>query len=216
MSARERLTLSPLLGSAPLSIPRGSSTEMDPSHRVTELLVAARNGNLAAFDELFPLVYDVLQRIAHRKLASERSGHTLATTDLVHEAYLKLVRLDRIEWQGRAHFLAVAARAMRNILVDYALRRKTEKRGGAYVRVTLEDHLAIAEGSESDVLAVHAALERLERIDERQSRVVECRFFAGMSIEETAEALGVSPASIKRDWALARAWLNRELAGHGH
>ena len=189
---------------------------MDPSDRVTELLVAARNGNPAAFDELFPLVYDVLRRIAHRKLASERSGHTLATTDLVHEAYLKLVRLDRIEWQGRAQFLALAARAMRNILVDYALRRKTEKRGGGYVRVTLEDHLAIAEASESDVLAVHAALERLEGIDARQGRVVECRFFAGMSIEETAEALGVSPASIKRDWALARAWLNRELAEHGH
>ena len=206
---------SSLLVDTPVSIPTDSSTEMDPSDRVTELLVAARN-NPAAFDELFPLVYDVLRRIAHRKLASERSGHTLATTDLVHEAYLKLVRLDRIEWQGRAQFLALAARAMRNILVDYALRRKTEKRGGGYVRVTLEDHLAIAEASESDVLAVHAALERLEGIDARQGRVVECRFFAGMSIEETAEALGVSPASIKRDWALARAWLNRELVGHGH
>lgn len=190
---------------------------MNPSDRVTELLVAARHGDLAAFDELFPLVYDVLRRLAHRRLAGERADHTLATTELVHEAYLKLVRLDRIEWQNRAHFLAVAARAMRNILVDYALRRKTEKRGGALVRVTLEDHLAIEEaGSQSDVLAVHAALERLERIDERQGRVVECRFFAGMSIEETAEALGVSPASVKRDWALARAWLNRELAGHGH
>jgi RNA polymerase sigma factor (TIGR02999 family) len=189
---------------------------MEPSDRVSELLVAARNGNLAVFDELFPLVYDVLRRIAHRRLGSERSGHTLATTDLVHEAYLKLVRLDRIEWQGRAHFLAVAARAMRNILVDYALRRKTEKRGGAYVRVTLEDSVAIEGASESNVLAVHAALERLEQLDERQGRVVECRFFAGMSIEETAEALGVSPASIKRDWALARAWLNRELVGDTH
>ena len=188
---------------------------MDPSDRVTELLVAARNGSGAAFDELFPLVYDVLRRIAHRKLAGERSGHTLATTDLVHEAYLKLVRLDRIEWQGRAHFLAIAARAMRNILVDYALQRRTQKRGGAYTRVTLGDELAIAEASGSDVLAVHAALERLQAIDDRQSRVVECRFFAGMGIEETAEALGVSPASIKRDWALARAWLNRELVEDG-
>ena len=189
---------------------------MDPSDRVTELLVAARNGDAAAFDELFPLVYEVLRRIAHRKLAGERPGHTLATTDLVHEAYLKLVRLDRIEWRGRAQFLALAARAMRNILVDYALRRKAEKRGGGGVRVTLDDQLALAEASENDVLAVHAALERLEAIDERQGRVVECRFFAGMSIEETAAALGVSPASIKRDWALARAWLNRELAEHGH
>ncbi len=188
---------------------------MDPSDRVTQLLVAASHGNTAVFDELLPLVYDVLRRIAHRRLAGERRGHTLATTDLVHEAYLKLVRLDRIEWQGRAQFLAVAARAMRNILVDYALRRKTDKRGGGLTRVTLEDDVAIEEASGSDILAVHAALERLEAIDGRQSRVVECRFFAGMSIEETAEALGVSPASIKRDWALARAWLNRELVEDG-
>jgi RNA polymerase sigma factor (TIGR02999 family) len=188
---------------------------MNPGDRVTELLVAAGNGDQAAFGELFPLVYDVLRRIAHRKLAGERSGHTLATTDLVHEAYLKLVRLDRIEWHGRAQFLAIAARAMRNILVDYALRRKTDKRGGGFTRVTLEEDVPIAEASGTDVLAVHAALERLEAIDERQSRVVECRFFAGMNIEETAEALGVSPASIKRDWALARAWLNRELVGDG-
>jgi RNA polymerase sigma factor (TIGR02999 family) len=184
---------------------------MNPSHRVTELIVAAGNGDASAYDQLFPLIYDVLRRIAHRKIAGERSGHTLATTDLVHEAYLKLVRLDKVAWQGRAHFLAVAARAMRHILVDYALQRRTAKRGGAYRRITLEDDLAIAEAADGDVLAVHAALERLQAIDERQSRVVECRFFAGMNIEETAEALGVSPSSIKRDWALARAWLNREL-----
>lgn len=188
---------------------------MDASHRVSELLAAAQNGNPAAFDELFPLVYDALRRIAHRKLAGERSGHTLATADLVHEAYLKLVLLDRIAWQGRTQFLAVASRAMRNILVDYALRRKTAKRGGGQARVTLEDGVAIEEALGADVLAVHAALEKLAVIDERQSRVVECRFFAGMSIEETAEALGMSPASIKRDWALARAWLNRELARDG-
>jgi RNA polymerase sigma factor (TIGR02999 family) len=186
---------------------------MEAGDQVSELLAAARHGDAAAFDQLFPLVYGVLQRMAHRKLAGERRGHTHATTDLVHEAYMKLVRLDRIEWQGRAHFLAVAARAMRNILVDYALQRRAAKRGGAHQRVTLGEDLPIAEASGGDVLAVHAALERLQAIDERQSRVVECRFFAGMSIEETAEALGVSPASIKRDWALARAWLNRELAG---
>jgi RNA polymerase sigma factor (TIGR02999 family) len=184
---------------------------MSGTHRVTELLKAARSGEAAAFDEVFPLVYDVLRRIAHRKLAGEPSGHTLVTTDLVHEGYLKLVRLDRIEWQGRAHFLAMAAHAMRNILVDHALRRRAGKRGGAYTRVPLHSGLAIDEASGTDVLTVHAALERLQAIDERQARVVECRFFAGMSIEETAEALGVSPATIKRDWALARAWLNREL-----
>ncbi len=185
---------------------------MMESHRVTELLVAATDGDAAAFQELFPLVYDALRRIAHRKLAGERAGHTLATADLIHEAYLKLVRLDRIAWQGRAHFLAIAARAMRNILVDYALRRNAEKRGGGLARVTLGDEPSLEQAVGDDVLAVHAALERLAAIDERQSCVVECRFFAGMSIEETAEALHLSPASIKREWALARAWLNRELA----
>jgi RNA polymerase sigma-70 factor, ECF subfamily len=160
--------------------------------------------------EIFPLVYDVLRRMARRRLAGERTGHSFSPTDLVHEAYLKLVRLDRIEWQGRAHFLAMAARAMRNILVDYALKRKAGKRGGGQVHGPLEETVAIAEAP-GDLLALHEAMSRLEAIDPRQGRVVECRFFAGMSIEETAEALEVSPASVKRDWALARAWLNREL-----
>jgi RNA polymerase sigma factor (TIGR02999 family) len=181
--------------------------------RVGQLLDAARHGERAAFDELFPLVYDVLRRIAHRKLSAEREGHTLSTTDLVHEAYLKLVRFDRIEWQGRAHFLAVAAQAMRNILVDYALKRKTAKRGGGRAEGALSEALAVVEAPAAELLALHEAMQRLEAIDPRQSRVVECRFFAGMSIEETAEALGVSPASVKRDWTLARAWLNRELSG---
>jgi RNA polymerase sigma factor (TIGR02999 family) len=187
---------------------------MTPSDRITELLVAARGGDEVAYAGLFPLVYEELRCIAHRRLANERSGHTFATADLVHEAYLKLVNLDRVAWQGRAHFLAIAARAMRNVLVDYALRRKAGKRGGALARVTLQDELAADDPAAGELWAVHAALERLATIDERQSRVVECRFFAGMSIEETAEALGVSSASVKRDWALARAWLNRELA-HG-
>lgn len=190
------------------SSPRAAEHVRD---RVTELLQAARDGDRAAFGELMPLVYDALRRIAHRKLTGERAGHTLSTTDLVHEVYLKLVRLDRIEWQGRAHFLAIAAQSMRNILVDYALKRKAEKRGGGREDDSLEEALAIAEAPTSNLLALDEALQRLEGIDARQSRVVECRFFAGMSIEETAEALGVSPASVKRDWALARAWLNREL-----
>jgi RNA polymerase sigma-70 factor, ECF subfamily len=182
--------------------------------RVTELLLAARDGDRTAVDELFPLVYDSLRRSARRKLAGERAGHTFSTTDLVHEAYLKLVRLDRMEWQGRAHFLAVAARVMRNLLVDYALGRKTQKRHGGD-RASLDDNIALEELPGVDVLVVHRALQRLEGIDERQGRVVECRFFGGMNIEETAVALGVSPASVKRDWALARAWLNRELAPPG-
>lgn len=184
----------------------------DVGERVTALLRAARGGDRVAFDALMPLVYDALRRIAHRKLAGERTGHTLSTTDLVHEAYLSLVRLDRIEWQGRAHFMAIAAQAMRNILVNYALKRNAGKRGGGRPSVWLEEAMAVADAPAGDVLALHEALQRLECIDERQGRVVECRFFAGMSIEETAAALGVSPASVKRDWALARAWLNRELA----
>jgi RNA polymerase sigma factor (TIGR02999 family) len=179
--------------------------------RVTELLRAVRDGERGAFDELFPLVYESLRRSARRKLAGERSGHTLSSTDLVHEAYLKLVRLDRIEWQGRAHFLAVAAQVMRNVLVDYALRRKAHKRGGGQPAAGLEPDIALAEAPGQDLLALHRAMQRLEEIDARQSRVVECRLFSGMNIEETAVALGISPASVKRDWAVARAWLNREL-----
>jgi RNA polymerase sigma factor (TIGR02999 family) len=178
--------------------------------RVTDLVAAARGGDRAAMDELFPVVYGALRRMAHRRLAAERAGHTLSTTGLVHEAYLKLVRLDRIDWQGRAHFLAVAARSMRNILVDYALARKAAKRaGGGAGDVALS--VAVEEAPAADVLTLHEALGRLETLDGRQARVVECRFFAGMSVEETAEALGISPASVKRDWAVARAWLNREL-----
>jgi RNA polymerase sigma factor (TIGR02999 family) len=198
--------------------PAGAAREADDrssppgpdSDRVEELLRAVCGGDRSAFDELFPLIYDTLRRMAHRKLTRERAGHTLLTTDLVHEAYLKLVRLDRIEWQGRAHFLAIAAQSMRNILVNSALARKAVKRGGGADR-PLEEAVAVADAPTSDLLALHRALERLEAVDARQSRVVECRFFAGMSIEETAEALRISPASVKRDWALARAWLNREL-----
>jgi RNA polymerase sigma factor (TIGR02999 family) len=185
------------------------ATENDP---VGALLSAVRRGDRRAFDELFPLVYDMLRRIARRKLAGERAGHTLCTTDLVHEAYLKLIRLDRIEWQDRAHFLAMAAQAMRNILVDYALKRKAGKRGGGQAHGTLDEALTVVEAPTADLLALHESMQRLEAIDARQSRVVECRFFAGMSVEETAEALGISPASVKRDWTVARAWLNRELA----
>lgn len=180
--------------------------------RVTELLLAARDGDERAVDQLFPVVYDALHRMAHRRLAGERRGHTLSTTALVHEAYLKLVRLDRIAWHGRAHFLAIAARSMRNILVDYALARKAAKRGGgAGADADAAVEVSACDAPAADVLTLHEALERLEALDARQGRVVECRFFAGMSVEETAEALGVSPASVKRDWALARAWLNREL-----
>jgi RNA polymerase sigma factor (TIGR02999 family) len=149
--------------------------------------------------------------MAHRRMQGERAGHTFGTTALVHEAYLELVDLDRVDWQDRTHFFAVAARVMRNVLVDYAVKRNAEKRGGDRDRVPLRDEDAACEVDLTDVLAVHQALSRLEERDERQARVVECRFFGGLTIEETAEALGVSPATVGRDWRVARAWLNREL-----
>jgi RNA polymerase sigma factor (TIGR02999 family) len=178
---------------------------------VTGLLLAARDGDRDALRDVFPAVYDDLRRMARRRLRGERPGHTLSTTGLVHEAYLKITRLDRIQWQGRTHFLAMTAQAMRNILVDYALRRKAAKRGGNGEGEPLRVSMEGGEAPAADVLALHDALTRLESLDARQARVVECRFFAGLSVEETAEALGVSPASVKRDWAVARAWLNREL-----
>jgi RNA polymerase sigma factor (TIGR02999 family) len=168
-------------------------------------------GDRAALDEVMPLMYDALRRTAHQRMARERVGHTLSTTDLVHEAYLKLARLDHTKWQGRAHFLAMAAWSMRHVLIDHALKRKADKRGGGGHRVPLADEMAVVPAPGSDLLALERAMQRLETIDPRQCRVAECRVFAGMSVEETAEALGVSPASIKRDWSLARAWLNREL-----
>jgi len=166
-------------------------------------------------EELFPLVYNELRRIAARKLRSERDAHTLCTTALVHEAWLELTKLTRIEWQNRAHFLAIAAQAMRRILIDYAVARGRQKRGGGQVIESLDqgDAIAIAEERGDELLALDEALGRLKAMNARQARVVECRFFGGMSVEETAEALDVSPATVKREWATARAWLNRELRG---
>jgi RNA polymerase sigma factor (TIGR02999 family) len=159
---------------------------------------------------MIPEVYEDLRRVAHRRMTREREGHTFSTTDLVHEAYLRLARLDGIE--GRAHFLALAARVMRNILVDHALARKADKRGGGGVRVELVEGAIATPAPAVDLVVLDGAMRRLEGLDPRQCQVVECRVFAGMSVDETAQALGVSPASVKRDWTLARSWLNRELA----
>jgi RNA polymerase sigma factor (TIGR02999 family) len=178
---------------------------------ITKLLLELRAGNRAVLDDLVPLIYDELRAIARRKLRSERTAHTLTTTALVHEAYLKLVRLDRIQWQSRAHFLAIAAQAMRHVLVNHALRRKRVKRGSGASHVPLEDAPDLALGEADRILELDAALERLATQNPRHARVVECRFFAGMSIEETAVALEISPATVKRDWTLLRAWLRREL-----
>jgi RNA polymerase sigma factor (TIGR02999 family) len=159
-----------------------------------------------------PVVYHELRRIAHAQLRGERPGHTLNTTALVHEAYLKLVGVDRVEWRDRAHFYATAAGAMRRILIDYARARKRVKRGGEdTVQVPLVEALDVAVERSEDLLALDEALTRLETQNQRQGRVVECRCFAGLSVEETAAALGISPATVKRDWDFSRAWLNREL-----
>ena len=163
-------------------------------------------------DEMFPLVYDELRRIAARKLRSERTSHTLSATALVHEAWLELTKLDRIKWQNRSHYLALAAQAMRRILIDYAVARRRQKRGGGIAPVHIDGEVwAVAEARGEDLLALDEALERLAAMNERQARIVEYRFYGGMSVEETADALKISPATVKREWSTARAWLNREL-----
>ena len=179
---------------------------------VTRLLAAIAGGDRGAWDELFPLVYERLRAIASRQLRGEREGHTFATTDLVHESYFALVGMDGVGWESRAHFLAVAARAMRRVLIDHARARGAAKRGGGRDPAALDIDALPARMPDERVLALDEALRRLEARDERYGRIVECRFFAGMSIEETAAVLGVSPATVKRDWMVARAWLHRELS----
>jgi len=179
---------------------------------LTRALAEMRPGGDGNMHRLLPLVYVELERLAHHQLYSERSDHTLQTSDLVHETYLKLGALGRIEWKNRAQFFAIAAQAMRRVLVDHAVRRRASKRGGKRTRVPLEDGMIVSEDQADEVLALHAALSELEGINERLARVVEFRYFAGLSIEETAEGLGVSPATVKRDWTMARAWLHRHLS----
>jgi RNA polymerase sigma factor (TIGR02999 family) len=183
----------------------------DEALDVSELLHQLSQGQPGALDRLIPVVYDELRRIAHGQLRGERTGHTLTTTALVHETYLRLVKIEQVEWKDRAHFYAVAARVMRRVLIDYARAKSREKRGGAPVQVALSETLDGVVQQPDDLLALEEALGRLEAQNERQGRVVECRCFAGMSVEETAAALGTSVATVKRDWAFARAWLNREL-----
>jgi RNA polymerase sigma factor (TIGR02999 family) len=181
-----------------------------PSQPVTELLVKWREGDPKALEALVPLVYKELRVIARRCLQRERSGHTLQSTALVHEAYLRLVDRAPLDAQNRAHFAAVAARLMREILVDYARARRAVKRG-ADCRVELDEALAIPKKQGTDVLALDDALTDLAVMDEQQSRIVELRFFGGLTIEETACVLGISPATVKRDWNVAKAWLSRAM-----
>jgi RNA polymerase sigma factor (TIGR02999 family) len=181
------------------------------ANKITQLLNAHASGNDHALDQLVPLIYNELHHMAYNRLFGERPGHTLNATALVHEAYLKLAQFDRINFQNSKHFFAIASQVMRNILVDYAIRQKAQKRGGKQSPVTLGEADAIAEVDVLDVLSVHQALERLSDLDERQVRVVECRFFGGLTIEETAKALNISEPTVSRDWNMARAWLNKEL-----
>lgn len=166
-----------------------------------------------ALDELMPAVYDELRRQAARYLRREKAGHTLQPTALIHEAYLRLVDQRNVQWQNRAHFFGIAAQMMRRILVDHARTKKRAKRGGSDVKVSLADATIPVNERDLDVVALDEALTRLAEIDEQQSRVVELRFFSGLTVEETAEVMGISPATVKRDWSVAKAWLHRELSG---
>lgn len=179
---------------------------------LTRMLEEARSGRTEAFDSAYALLYDELQGLAHR-VRGGRAGETLNTTALVHEAYAKLLPSAHHDWQGRQHFLRVAARAMRQVLMDAARRKGADKRAGAVV--TLNEELAADPVTRADLLALDEALERLGQLDPRQVQIVECRYFAGMSVEETAQALDVSERTVKRDWAAARAWLARELKTKG-
>lgn len=178
---------------------------------ITGLLLAWREGDASAPDRLWPLVYEELRRIAHRQLARERQEHTLGTTALVHEAYLKLVDQTRARFDDRAHFFAVAAQAMRRILVDYARRYRAEKRGAARERVSLEEAMLAADQRADTLVALDEALTRLAEVNDRLGRVVECRFFAGLTEEETAEALAVTARTVRRDWVKAKGWLAEAL-----
>lgn len=178
---------------------------------ITQLLNQWSDGDERALDRLTPLVYEELRQQAARYLRRERPGHTMQTTALINEAYLRLIDAREVRWQGRAHFFAIAANLMRRILVDHARQRNAAKRGGSPVHVTLDRIVATAKQSNIDVLAIDEALTKLAAIDRQQAQIVELRFFSGLSVEETAAALGISPRTVKRDWSVARAWLRREI-----
>lgn len=180
-------------------------------HRPTELLLAWSRGEAQAFEQLVPLIHDELKRLAQRHMAHERQDHTLQASALVNEAYLRLIDLKQMQWQNRAHFFAMSARVMRRILVDFARAKRNEKRGGNVPRVTLDEALHQPQGTDPDLLSLDDALRALAAVHPRKSDVVELRYFGGLSLEETAEALQVSVDTVKRDWRFAKLWLLREL-----
>jgi RNA polymerase sigma factor (TIGR02999 family) len=179
---------------------------------ITQLLIAWNRGDQGARDELMPLVYDELRRLARAYLRRERPGHTLQPTALVNEAYLRLIDQSQVSWQNRAHFFGIAARLMRQVLVNHAEARRAAKRGGDAERISLNEVDRLAVDREVDLVALNEALKNLERIDPPQGQIVELRYFSGLTIEEVAEVMGVSAATVKREWATARAWLRRELS----
>ena len=182
-----------------------------PAHDVTQLLVAWSEGNKAAFEQLVPLVYAELRQVAHGRMRDERPDHVLQTTALINEAYLRLVDINRVRWESRAHFFAISARIMRRILVDAARERDARKRGGEISHVVFDEALIPTPERDTDLVALDAALEALANADPRKSQVVELRYFGGLSVQETAEVLGVSVETVARDWRLAKLWLLREL-----
>jgi RNA polymerase sigma factor (TIGR02999 family) len=180
-------------------------------HDVTQLLVAWSNGDEAARDQLIPLVYEELHRLAHHYMNRERPGHTLQTSALVNEAFVRLVDQRDVHWQNRSHFFGIAAQMMRRVLVDYARSRQYQKRGGDVVQVSLNEELIVSNEQTAEVVALDDALKSLATFDERKCQIVELRFFAGLSIEEAAQVLGISPGTVMRDWTLAKAWLRKEI-----
>ena len=186
---------------------------MPPPKEVTQLLLAWSDGDRSALEKLIPLVYDELRRLARRYMNRERTGHTLQTTALVNEAYLRMVDLKAVQWQNRAHFFAVCAQLMRHILVDFARSRGYKKRGGGARKIPIEDVLEVSADYSEDLVALDDALNSLSELDERKSKVVELRFFGGLSVDETAHVLKVSPDTVMRDWKMAKVWLLREISG---
>ena len=185
------------------------------SSQVTGLLIRWSEGDPAAREKLIPLVYNELHRLARQCLAGQRPGHTLQSTALVHEAYLRLVECDSVNWQNRAQFFGLAAKLMRQVLVDHARARNAAKRDGG-IRLTLQDALSLTKERSVDLIALDDALKELAELDAQQSEIVELRFFGGLSIEETAEMLGISPATVKRHWSTARVWLHHEMSRSAH
>jgi RNA polymerase sigma-70 factor (ECF subfamily) len=182
-------------------------------HEVTRLLYECSNGNQSALEDLMPLVYEELHRLAHQLLRREKAGHVFQTSALINEAYLRLVDQPQIHWENRTHFFGIAARLMRRILVDEARKRNSAKRGGGLIQVSLDEAATTSQQQATNVVALDDALKSLETIDARQSEIVELRFFGGLSIDETAEVLKVSPGTVMRDWTFARAWLRQQMNG---